>query len=153
MKRFRLDTNGSVLVEALLAMPILVFFTFGIVQIGMFFFIWSTMHEVARHVSRDISVGTLDDETNGVMTACGALSGTSADGRISAEQMACNRVSVVPGNFFVSASDGVANAPADSAALVSVRLEATTASISAIDILGLVTKYDRIAAGAHYIKE
>jgi len=154
MKRnFRNDDTGAVLLETLIAVPILVMFTFVIVQLGYVFFVASTMIHVSQHVSREIAVGSADDETNGVYTTCGSLSGVSADGLISAEKLACDMIGSLRGNFSVLASDTVAGGPASPGNNILVSLQIETSSIVPIDIMGMAASFDNYSVQARHVKE
>jgi len=153
MRRFIKDQVGAVLVETLLAMPILVLVTFGIVQLGYVFFVSSTMIHVSQHVSREIAVGSADDETNGSYTACGSLTGVSADGLQSAEQLACNLMDVIPGDFLVFASDTVAGGAALPGDNILVSIQIQTNSIVPIDIIGMAAGSETYSVSARHVKE
>ena len=153
MRRFVKDQEGTVLVESLIAMPILVLVTFAIVQLGYVFFVSSTMIHVSQHVSREISVGSADDETNGIYTPCASLTGVSADGFESAEQLACDLMAAVPGDFAVFASDTVAGGTALPGANIVVSIQIQTNALVPIDVMGMAGGFENYAVSARHVKE
>lgn len=153
MRRFLKDQSGTVLVESLIAMPILVLFTFVIVQLGYVFFVSSTMIHVSQHISREIAVGGADDETNGTYTACGSLTGVSADGLESAESMACDMMANIPGDFSVFASDTVAGGAAMPGDSIQVSIRIQTIAMIPIDAMGMADSFATYSVSARHIKE
>lgn len=147
------DQSGAVLVETLISLPILVLFTFVIVQMGYVFFVFSTMVHVSQHVSREIAVGSADDETNGTYTACGSLVGVSADGLESAESMACDMIENIPGNFSVLASDTVAGGAASPGDAIQVSIQIQTSSMIPIDVMKMATGFENYSVTARHVKE
>ena len=84
MTRFRNDTSGAAFIEMSLVFPMLLLLTFGGIQFGLVFYALSAMENTARVAARAISVGEADDESNGALTMCGSISGSSANGNKSA---------------------------------------------------------------------
>jgi len=58
VRRFWINTRGVAAVEFALTLPLLVLFTFGIVQYALAFFTYNTMNTVARDGARALSVGS-----------------------------------------------------------------------------------------------
>jgi len=54
-------------------------------------------------------MGRADDETNGVLTACDAITGVGPGGGISVEQIACDLAELSIGTHFVMATDGTSD--------------------------------------------
>lgn len=50
------DSRGSVAVEMVFALPLLLLFLFGIVQFGFLFFVWNDMENAAREGARRLAV-------------------------------------------------------------------------------------------------
>jgi len=153
MRGFLKDQSGTVLIETLISFPILLLCTFVIVQLGYVFFVFSTMILVSQHVSREISVGSADDETNGTYTACGSLTGVSSDGLESAEKMACDLMALIPGNFSVFASDTVAGGAAQPGNVIQVSIQIQTSSMIPIDVMEMATGSENYSVTAGHIKE
>lgn len=138
MTSFRKDSSGAALVEMALLFPILLLLTFGSVQAGLIFYSLSAMESTARVAARAISVGEADDESNGVLTSCTSISGSSANGNKSAEQIACDRLAGLPGDYSVSASDGEAGDFAESGEDISVTVSVNRSDIIVADAFGLL---------------
>jgi len=138
MTRFRNDTSGAAFIEMSLVFPMLLLLTFGGIQFGLVFYALSAMENTARVTARAIFVGEADDESGGALTMCGSISGSSANGNKSAEQIACDMLASLPGDYSVSASDGATGAFADSGEDISVTVSVNRSAIILADPLGLL---------------
>ena len=59
------DQSGSVMVEAVIIIPVLVTLTFAIIQVGVLLFLLNSINHVTFEAARAVAVGLLDDEGNG----------------------------------------------------------------------------------------
>lgn len=134
IRRLAKENNGSVLVEAMMVLPIVILISFSIMQIGLAFFVFSSMNITAQHVSREVAVGDVDDETGGTMKSCAALVGVSANGKKSAERIACDFLSNAPGDFSVSVTDGVVGNPASAGGRILVTIQVQMSTIVPVDV-------------------
>jgi Flp pilus assembly protein TadG len=147
------QNHGSVMVEAVLTIPILIFLTFAIIQVGALFFMLNSINYITFEVARSMSVGAADDEANGQLINCSSLAGISSNGKPSAEAIMCNKISVLSGTFSVSASDGVGGAIGPSGALITTRLNVLSSSIIIFDPTDAFDIISVLQATATQIKE
>lgn len=120
--------HGSVMVEAIFAIPILIFLTFATIQIGIIFFTLNSLNYITFEVARSMSVGGSDDETNGSLVPCSDLGDPQ-----SAESIMCDKISVLPGEFSVSASDGEAGGISLAGSPITTQLKLVSSSIIIFD--------------------
>lgn len=125
--------HGSVMVEAIFTIPILISLTFATIQIGTIFFTLNSLNHITFEVARSMSVGGSDDETNGILVECSLLTGFSSNGNQSAESIMCDKVSVLSGTFSVSASDGVDNGIGPVGSNITTQLNVLSSTIIIFD--------------------
>lgn len=100
------QTAGSAMTEMLLVAPALVA-VFGItLHLATSYYLAAQLEAAVRVGTRQLALSRGDNETNGTLTACSALTGTGADGLTSAEQHVCNALAHLSGSFEVYATDG-----------------------------------------------
>ncbi|NRB17802.1 MAG: pilus assembly protein [Rhodobacteraceae bacterium] len=108
-QRFGRDESGVVLVETILVIPVLLTISLIIIYFAAIFHSMAHLERASRIASRELSLGRADDETNGVLTACSAITGIGAGGGVSVEQIACDLAERSIGTHFVMASDGTSD--------------------------------------------
>jgi hypothetical protein len=144
------QNHGSVMLEAVLTIPILISLTFAIIQVGTLFFMLNSLNHITFEMARSMSVGAADDEANGQLKNCSSLEGVSSNGNPSAEQLMCDEIEVLPGTFEVSASDGVSEGIGARGAVITTRLNVLSSSMIIYDPTDTI---DLLQATATQIKE
>ena len=148
-----LDDRGAVMLETVLIVPILVFLTFASIQIAALVFTINSLSHITFEAARAMSVGQLDDETDGYQTNCNSISGLAAGGSSSVEAFMCNKVAILPGTFLVSASDGNAISHGDIGSPITTNLILDTSSILFFDPNDAIANIGFLSASAQQIKE
>jgi hypothetical protein len=147
------QNHGSVMLEAVLTIPILISLTFAIIQVGTLFFMRNSLNHITFEMARSMSVGAADDEANGQLKNCSSLEGVSSNGNPSAEQLMCDEIEVLPGTFEVSASDGVSEGIGARGAVITTQLNVLNSSMIIYDPTDAFDTIDLLQATATQIKE
>ena len=146
------QNHGSVMLEAVLTIPILISLTFAIIQVGTLFFMLNSLNHITFEMARSMSVGAADDEANGQLINC-SLAGNSSNGNPSAERIMCDKISVLSGTFEVSASDGVSEGIGAQGAVITTRLNVLSSKMIIYDPTDAFDTIDLLQATATQIKE
>jgi hypothetical protein len=147
------QNHGSVMLEAVLTIPILISLTFAIIQVGTLFFMLNSLNHITFEMARSMSVGDADDEFNGQLKNCSSLTGFSSNGKKSAEKIMCDKISVLPGTFEVSASDGVSEGIGAQGAVITTRLNVLSSKMIIYDPTDAFDTINLLQATATQIKE
>ena len=150
---FRLDQRGSVMVEAVIVLPILVFLTFAIIQVGVLLFLLNSINHITFETARAVAVGQLDDEGNGQWLDCTSVSGITSTGKPSAEAYMCGQIGTMGGTFMVAVDDGAASDVAPAGNLIATQLRVVNSSILFFDPTNVFTDTDLLLATAVQVKE
>jgi Flp pilus assembly protein TadG len=147
------QNHGSVMLEAVLTIPILISLTFAIIQVGTLFFMLNSLNHITFEMARSMSVGAADDEANGQLIDCSLLEGVSSNGKKSAEKIMCDEIEVLPGTFEVSASDGVSEGIGAQGAVITTRLNVLSSSMIIYNPTDAFDTINLLQATATQIKE
>ena len=150
---FWLDQRGSVMVEAVIVLPILVFLTFAIIQVGVLLFLLNSINHITFETARAVAVGQLDDEANGQWLDCTSVSGITSSGKPSAEAYMCGQIGTMGGTFMVAVNDGAAADIAPAGNLIATRLRVVNSGILFFDPTNVFADTDLLHATAVQIKE
>ena len=99
-------SEGIVLVETLLVVPILVFIFALTLHFTSIYYVTSSLEKSARVAARQLAIGQFDDETAGMTTSCSQLTNITASGKPSAEYFACDLINFGFNTLSVRAHDG-----------------------------------------------
>lgn len=136
-------SEGIVLVETLLVVPILVFIFALTLHFTSVYYVTSSLEKSARVAARQLARGQFDEETAGINTPCTQLTNTTASGKPSAEYLACDLINFGFNNLSVSAFDGNAMGTTSVGTAVYVELQ-----IPRTELLTLVP--EAVAIGPEY---
>jgi hypothetical protein len=147
------DQSGSVMVEAVIIIPVLLTLTFAIIQVGVLLFLLNSISHVTFDVARAVAVGQLDDEGNGQWLDCTNVSGGTNSGKPSAEAYMCEQIGTIGGTFMVSVNDGEATDIAPAGNLIAAQLRVTNSPILFFDPTDAFVGMDLLQASAVQVKE
>ena len=147
------DQRGSVMLEAVIVLPILIFLTFAIIQVGVLLFLLNSINHITFEAARAVAVGQLDDEGQGQWLDCTSVSGITSSGKPSAEAYMCTQIGTMGGTFMVAVNDGVASDIAPVGNLIATQLRVVNSGMLFFDPTNVFANTDLLHATAVQVKE